>query len=79
VAIPAGRLSAASDWGMRRSNQDAVEAFVIDRREVMVAEYAACVRAGRCAPAKTGGSCNTGVAGRAKHPINCVDWSQATA
>ncbi|MBM4359746.1 MAG: SUMF1/EgtB/PvdO family nonheme iron enzyme, partial [Deltaproteobacteria bacterium] len=43
------------------------------------AAYAACVKAGKCTPAKTGGLCNAGVAGREQHPINCVDWNQADA
>lgn len=51
----------------------------MDITEVTVAEYAACVAAGHCAPAKTGGQCNAGRIGRDQHPINCVDHLQAEA
>ncbi|MBM4359042.1 MAG: SUMF1/EgtB/PvdO family nonheme iron enzyme [Deltaproteobacteria bacterium] len=57
----------------------AVAAFCLDRTEVTVAAYAACAAEGKCTPAFAGGFCNAGVAGRENHPINCVDWNQATA
>ena len=41
--------------------------------------YAACVLSNKCTTTNTSGSCNAGVAGRENHPINCVDWNQATA
>jgi formylglycine-generating enzyme required for sulfatase activity len=74
VVIPAGKVT----LGETRATSE-VAAFVMDRTEVTVAAYAACVASGKCTPADKGGSCNAGVAGRESHPINCVDWNQADA
>ncbi len=53
--------------------------FSIDRTEVTVAAYRACVEAGACSEPDRGGACNYAVAGRERHPINCVEWQQAEA
>lgn len=53
------------------------DAFCVDRTEVTVGAYAACVDAGECVPADVGVLCNWKVQGRDDHPINCVEWSQA--
>lgn len=53
--------------------------FRISKTEVTVAQYAACVAAGKCTVPDTGGACNWELAGRENHPINCVDWEQAKA
>ena len=53
--------------------------FSIDRTEVTTAAYDACVRSGKCTQPDTGDNCNWGKESRASHPINCVDWNQATA
>jgi len=55
-----------------------VSEFWMDATEVTVAQYRACVDAGKCSAPKTGGSCTWNSAGKEQHPINCVDWSQAT-
>jgi hypothetical protein len=50
------------------------------KSEVTVAQYRACVEAGKCSKPKTKAekkSCNWGHSDRDKHPINCVDWKQA--
>ncbi len=65
-------------------------AFLIDKTEVTVADYARCVEAGQCsrdglsmpwyegkAQADAAKYCNWGRAGREQHPINCLDWAQA--
>jgi sulfatase modifying factor 1 len=56
-----------------------LDAFEIDVTEVMVMAFRECVEAGRCETPDTGGACNWGRSGRDIHPINCVDWKQATA
>jgi formylglycine-generating enzyme required for sulfatase activity len=67
--------------------------FCIDRTEVTVAAYRACVQDGGCPPpsatvdwkdikpeekAKWRQYCTWGRSGLDQHPINCVDWNQAT-
>lgn len=65
-------------------------AFLIDRTEVTVADFARCVEAGQCsrdglsmpwyegkAQADAAKYCNWGRPGREQHPINCLDWAQA--
>jgi formylglycine-generating enzyme required for sulfatase activity len=56
-----------------------LSAFQIDRTEVTVAAYAACVAANACTPAAIGRFCNVGFEGRGDHPINCITWKQAAA
>ncbi len=53
--------------------------FEMSRSEVTVNQYAACVRAGACVAPAAGGLCNWETSGREYHPMNCVDWTQATA
>jgi hypothetical protein len=50
----------------------------LDQTEVTVSAYAMCDDPGCTAPV-IGTWCNWGVAGREQHPVNCVDWYQATA
>ncbi|MBW2699672.1 MAG: formylglycine-generating enzyme family protein [Deltaproteobacteria bacterium] len=50
------------------------------KSEVTVAQYRACVKAGRCTKPKTKSDSkyyNWGYGDRDKHPINGVDWNQA--
>lgn len=54
-------------------------ALWVSRTEVTIAEYEACVAAGRCAAAGVGADCNAGGDGRARHPVNCVRASDAEA
>jgi len=59
--------------------------FCIDRMEVSVAAYRACVAASACTAPDTYVSthgqyrvfCNWDRPGAEDHPVNCVDWSQA--
>ena len=81
VSVKGGTAS-GNDWSyavVAPATSVTVADFKMDRTEVTVAHYSACVTAGACTAANTGGSCNAGVTGREYHPINCVDWSQATA
>jgi formylglycine-generating enzyme required for sulfatase activity len=96
IAIPAGKLAmgaADGDDDEKPVHPVDVPAFCLDRTEVTVAAYTACVRRGACTPAastvdwpKIGDAerklwsafCNAGT-DRDTHPINCVDWTQADA
>jgi len=51
--------------------------FWMDRTEVTVAEYARCVKAKACKAPRKGSYCNWNKKGRARHPVNCVTWTQA--
>jgi len=61
------------------AHQITVSAFQIDKTEVTVATYAACVEAGVCYKTPTGRGCNLGRNGYENHPINCVTFYQAEA
>ena len=58
-----------------------LSAFEIDRTEVTLAAYTECVTAGICTVPQVDwkDNCNWGVTGKENHPVNCVDWEQATA
>ncbi|WP_420814234.1 formylglycine-generating enzyme family protein [Polyangium fumosum] len=54
----------------------------VDRTEVTVQSYAACVVQGVCQKPDSresggGGACNWGVLGRELHPVNCIDKNSA--
>jgi len=68
--------------------------FCMDKTEVTVTSFRACVQAGDCQPpsatvdwkdikpedkTKRSQFCTWGRGGLDKHPINCVDWNQASA
>ena len=70
-----------------RQHEVELETYFIDRTEVTVDAYRACHTAGACSIDKLdsqvevgGGTveCNFGKAGKDTHPINCVDWLQAS-
>ena len=82
VSIPAGSFQMGSSDGdddEKPVHRVSVGAFSLDRTEVTVDDYAACVSAGSCTATDTGDYCNAGVSGKGAHPINCVDWDQATS
>jgi eukaryotic-like serine/threonine-protein kinase len=97
VMIPAGTYEMGSDSGKadeKPPHQVTVAAFCIDRTEVTVAAYAACVGEAKCSPAPTTADwpgieedakafdsqfCNGAREDHQRHPINCVDWHQADA
>lgn len=66
-----------------------VSAFTIDRFEVTVALFEACIEAGACTngnadepqyrTSEDTDSCNIGNPDRANHPVNCVTWYGAKA
>lgn len=86
VAIPAGSFSAGCNAKVdsecetnETPSRRQLDGFWIDRTEVAVADYRRCVDAARCEPPGAGAGCNWGVAGRDRHPVNCVDFAQAEA
>ena len=87
VLVPAGDFfmgcNAALDTQCQEDEKPqhrvTLDAFAIGRLEVTVAEYAACVTAGKCTAPHADDLCNSGVAGRESEPVSCVDWFQAKA
>lgn len=68
--------------------------YYLDQYEVTMDDYQKCVRAGRCSTLektakwdqgsaewvkKWSPFCNVNQRGKGRHPVNCVDWSQAAA
>jgi formylglycine-generating enzyme required for sulfatase activity len=85
VTVPGGTFRMGE-----RKDTVTVATFCMDANEVTVARYAACVSARRCsaehlrevafdASFRPSDDCNYGVVGREDHPVNCVDWTQASA
>lgn len=56
-----------------------LDSFYIDKHEVTVEQYGACVQGGKCKTPTSDGYCNFGDPRRNGNPMNCVDWSQAKA
>jgi formylglycine-generating enzyme required for sulfatase activity len=57
----------------------AVAGFEIDRTEVTVLAYRACMDAGACSAPSDGKHCNASKPDRGAHPMNCVDQQQAAS
>ena len=84
MAVAAGTLAiGANDLNANTQPVHNVtfRAFCIDRTEVTLADYKACVAAGGCTAPNTASwqGCNWSVAGRDNHPVTCVDWARAHA
>jgi formylglycine-generating enzyme required for sulfatase activity len=80
IAIPGGTFTMGSEDGdgnEKPLTRVTLSPYFMDRTEVSVAAYTACVDAGKCSAPDTDESCNRGVAGQENYPINCVDWTQA--
>jgi formylglycine-generating enzyme required for sulfatase activity len=57
-----------------------LSSYCIDKTEVTVSAFTACVTAGKCsAPSEKYNSCNGTRSDRSSHPVNCVTWKQAAA
>ena len=70
--------SSSGDNDEKPVRRVSVPSFELAKTEVTVAQYRACVEAGRCSPPNSDGYCNWGKSGRDDHPINCVGWDQAS-
>ncbi len=80
VTIPGGSFLMGSNSGTRDEkpvHRVTVGTFRMSKTEVTVAQYRACVDAGRCTKPNTGPYCNWVKAGRGAHPVTCVDWKQS--
>jgi formylglycine-generating enzyme required for sulfatase activity len=83
VLVPAGdflygcQTGAECQAGEVPAQRVALGAFRIDRTEVRVNEYRACVEAGSCTAPDIAEDCNWEMSDRGDHPVNCVDWRQA--
>ena len=90
VLIPAGEFmmgcnskkDSSCDGDESPYHEVYLDAYYIDVHEVTLAEYAKCVKAGKCE--KPGDKsdweyCNWGYSDRDDHPVNCVNWNQAKA
>lgn len=89
VKIPAGSFLMESQGASREMSLDA---FEIDKLEITVRAYRLCVEAGACEARSTVDwvglteekkrlyslPCNWGKPDRDMHPMNCVDWHDAT-
>ncbi len=57
-----------------------IAAFCLDRTEVTMAAWKACVDSGHCElPGKSAATCNGRYSNRDQHPVNCVNYKQAEA
>lgn len=84
VSIPRGTFRMGSNSGdadEKPVHSVTLGAFCMDATEVTVDMYGACVRGGGCNTSDLNkwGTCNWGMGGMGNHPINCVDWKQASA
>ncbi|MBU0550080.1 formylglycine-generating enzyme family protein [Myxococcota bacterium] len=82
ITLPGGRFQMGDNAGpadQRPARVVTVPRFQLAKHEVTVKQYADCVNAKVCTAPNRGAGCNWGRAGRANHPVNCVDWHQAKA
>ena len=88
VSIPAGSFLMWCSTGDTACDVDEgtaggasvnVGEFKIDKHEVSVGEYRACIKAGKCNRQDHSRNkyCNYDAKGRDLHPVNCVDWQPA--
>lgn len=79
IALPAavylvGARAGTGNADERPMHEAVLAAFALDRTEVTVKAYRACVEAGACKPPRdTHPFCNTRFSDRDDHPVNCVD------
>ncbi|MDD5302234.1 MAG: formylglycine-generating enzyme family protein [Elusimicrobia bacterium] len=80
VTLQGGKFVMGTDSGdsaAKPIHEVAIATFDMTDTLVTVEQYAECVIKGGCTEPSTGGYCNWGMAGRQRHPINCVSWDQA--
>jgi formylglycine-generating enzyme required for sulfatase activity len=80
VAVPAGSFAMGSNDGdddERPVHRVELAAFAIDRTEVTVRAYRACMQHDACSAPGRDPYCNIARIGSDEQPINCVEWEQA--
>lgn len=92
VALPAGSYYRGASAGQVQAGLSSeselpqhmvqIGGFSLDKHEVTVAQYQACMAGGGCTAATSNSAnlgCNLDAPGRTNHPINCVTWTQANS
>jgi iron(II)-dependent oxidoreductase len=84
VSVPQSTFVMGKDEGEldeRPEHSVVISAFDISRTEVTIAQYRECVEAEACLPpdTTTEDNCNWSYDDRLDHPVDCVDWDQASA
>ena len=87
VLIPGGRymMGYPNNQGQKKEHPmhpERVKSFFITKTEITLAEYAACVDARVCwwgPDIHKRNLCNKDIQKLGNHPVNCVDWYQASA
>jgi formylglycine-generating enzyme required for sulfatase activity len=82
ILIPAGSFTMGSKDGQkdeRPPRRIRVAAFEMDVMEVTLGAYMLCIKKGSCTYPDEDSFCNWGKKGHTVHPMNCLDWDQATA
>lgn len=85
LLIQGGTFEMGAPWADRPTDSDyrhreTVQTFCLDETEFTARAYLQCVQGGGCQPAHDNHfSCTGTAANKLDHPINCVDWFQASA
>jgi formylglycine-generating enzyme required for sulfatase activity len=91
VLIPGGSFTYGAPDSDAEGGEDekpqtraTLPSFWMDETEVTTTAYAECLAAGACTKGNSGGYCNMQanglpIEGRERHPVNCIDWYQASA
>jgi serine/threonine protein kinase len=82
-ACPPGmaQITGGSFFMGSKGDTATVSAFCVDTHEVKVSDYTDCVKKGHCNDAGLTSTplCTYGNKLKGNHPVNCVDWDQASA
>ncbi len=84
IALDGGRFTMGTDSGenffadAKPVHEVVIKTFDMSLTAVTVEQYAECVNKGGCTEPAMGEYCNWGKAGRQFHPVNCLNWDQAS-
>jgi len=82
VRVPGGTFLMGAPAGTGDTDEHpqhsvTVGTFCMERLEVTVTQYQACVTAGMCAAVKSDTGCNSNKSDRSNHPVNCISYPMA--